>query len=62
MQTIFDTTETRIGNTMYIVKTMPSERATETVAQKFVRLVKDRISEEIKIPETPANTGISACN
>jgi hypothetical protein len=47
---------------MYIVKTLPSERATETVEQKLVRLVKDRISIEMKGAETPAMAGKSACN
>lgn len=62
MQTIFGTAETRIGNTVYIVKTMPSERATETAVQKLSRLVKDRINEEIKSSEPLDNAGKSACN
>lgn len=61
-KTIFGTTETRIGNTKYIVKTLPSERATETVEKKLIRLVKDRINREIKTHETVANAGKTACN
>jgi hypothetical protein len=48
---IFQTTRTQIGKTLYIVKTMPSERATETAEQKLVRLVSDRVSAEMKNTE-----------
>jgi len=51
---IFGTTQTQIGKTLYTVKTMPSERATETAEQKLVRLVKQRIISEIKKTEKPA--------
>ena len=56
-QNVFRITETRIGKTVYTVKTMPSERATETAEQKLVRLVKERIPEEIKRAEKPVFIG-----
>ena len=60
-QNIFRTTRTQIGNTMYTVKTMPSERATETAEQKLVRLVRERISAEIKNAESPVFTEKMTC-
>lgn len=54
-QSIFRTTQTRIGNTLYTVKAMPSERAFETAEQKLARLVGERISAEIKNAENAVN-------
>ena len=50
-QTIFQTTQVQIGKTLYTIKTIPSENASETAEQKFVRLVGQRVSEEIKSAE-----------
>jgi len=51
-QSVFRTTQTQIGKTIYTVRTMPSERATETAEQKLLRLVSERVSTEIKSAET----------
>lgn len=51
-KSIFRTTQTRIGKTLYTVKAMPSERASETAEQKFIRLVGERVSAEIKNTES----------
>jgi hypothetical protein len=59
---VFGTTERQIGNTRYVVNTMPSEGATETAEQMLVRLVKDRIADDRKSQESLANAGIIACN
>ena len=47
------TTEMQIGKTTYIVTTTFNEHGRETVQEKFVKLVADRISSEIKSPRAP---------
>jgi len=63
---VFYVSQTQIGKTIYIVKTLPSERAVETAEQKLVRLVRERISAEIKsgenaplFPEKPCLSTVS---
>lgn len=46
--TVFRTTHTQIGKTLYIVKTLPSERATETAEQKLVRFVAGCMVDDLK--------------
>jgi len=46
------TSEMKFGNTTYIVTTTFNEHARETVEQKLIQLVSDRISNEIKTPKT----------
>jgi hypothetical protein len=41
------TSEMVIGKTTYIVTTTFNEKATETVEQKFIRYVSDRISSDV---------------
>ena len=53
-QNVFGISEMQIGNTLYIVETKPSERATETLEQLLVRFIGGRIAEDlkrVKIPE-----------
>jgi len=45
---VFGISQTQIGITLYTVKTMPSERATETAAEKLVRFVNDSIIAYMK--------------
>ena len=61
MNPVFGITERQIGNTLYKVKTMPSEQATETAEQMLIRLVKDRIADERNSLEPLANAGNIAC-
>jgi hypothetical protein len=42
------TSEMAIGNTTYIVTTTFSEKASETVEQRLVRYISDRISSDVK--------------
>jgi hypothetical protein len=49
--------EMQFGNTTYIVTTSFNEQARETVEQKLLQLVADRISSEINSPETHENSG-----
>jgi len=58
---IFRISQTQIGKTLYTVKALPSEKATETAEQKLVRLVRERIAEEIKSGETPAFDAEKPC-
>jgi len=51
------TSEMRFGNTTYKITTSFNEQARETVEQKLLRLVVDRISSEINNPETRQNSG-----
>ena len=51
------TTETKIGNTVYIVTTHFKEDARENAEQKMLRLVSERVSAELKSPENLANKG-----
>ncbi len=44
--------EMKFGNTTYLVTTTFSEQARETVEQKFLQLVADRISSEINSPKS----------
>ena len=44
------TTETRIGNTIYIVTAECSSKATETVEQKLERMICRHISDSNKSP------------
>ena len=60
-QSIFRTTQTQIGKTLYTVKAMPSERASETAEQKLVRLVGERVSAEIKTAENAGNITKKPC-
>ena len=45
------TSETTIGKVKYIVTSIFSETARETAEQKFLRLVSDRVSDELKTSE-----------
>ena len=51
------TSEMKFGNTTYVVTTTFNEHARETVEQKFLQLVSDRISNEINSPKTQQNSG-----
>lgn len=56
-QNIFNTTETQIGDTLYIVKTYPSETAAVTAEELLARLVSSRFSKEEKSKKTPGLRG-----
>ena len=45
------TTEMKLGNTTYVVTTTFNRQARETVEQKLLRLVTERISGEINPPK-----------
>jgi len=60
-QNIFGITITQIGKTLYTVKTLPSERATETAEQKLVKLVSERVSTELKSVNNPVFAGKTTC-
>jgi len=51
------TSEMKFGNTTYVVTTTFNENARETVEQKLLQLVADRISNEINAPKTLQNSG-----
>ena len=51
------TSEMKFGNTTYVVTTTFNEHARETVEQKLLQLVSDRISNEINAPKTLQNSG-----
>ena len=51
----FGVEEVKIGNTLYIVKTMPSESATESINRKVERFITKRITEELKNAGNPIN-------
>jgi len=55
-QNIFRVSKKQIGNTLYTVKTLPSERATETVERKLVRFISERVSAEVKSVKNPVFT------
>ena len=46
------TAEMQIGNTTYIVTATYNESAHETAEQKFLRIIADRVADELKSPET----------
>jgi hypothetical protein len=49
--------EMQFGNTTYKITTSFNEQARETVEQKLLQLVSDRISSEINAPKTLQNSG-----
>jgi len=51
------TSEMKFGNTTYVVTTTFNEHARETVEQKLLQLVSDRISNEINSPKTLQTSG-----
>ena len=55
MYELFGTKEIQVGNTLYIVKRMPSERATESLNQKVEKFVAKRVMEELKNAGYPDN-------
>jgi hypothetical protein len=54
------TSEMKFGNTTYIVTTTFNEHARETVEQKLLQFVSDRISNEINCPKTRQTSGVMA--
>lgn len=48
------TTEIQIGKTTYIVTTTFNENARETAEQKLLRLIENRIADELKVTENMA--------
>jgi hypothetical protein len=51
------TSETTFGNTTYIVTTTFNEQARETVEQKFIHYVADKIANETNTPKTQQTNG-----
>jgi len=51
------TSETKFGNTTYIVTTTFNEHARETVEQKFIHYVADRIANEMNTPKAQQISG-----
>ena len=51
------TSEMKIGNTTYIIKTHFNKNARENAEQKFLRVVNNRIAQAINNPETQQNSG-----
>jgi len=50
------TSEMKFGNTTYVVTTTFNENARETVEQKLLQLITDRISGEINASQTQQNS------
>ena len=52
---VLNVTEKQIGNTIYTIKSVQSENASETVIQKLKRIMSRHISDEINGQNTSSN-------